>query len=153
MKQPEQIIETNIGKPQGSKKSTQPQKQQARKQEAHKPEPEYHHQQVEEEVDDRTCTFCGRHDPNFNEETLDMHYWQECPMLTLCWECDQVIEIKQIEDHLLEECNHKDKYKYCSKCRSVLLKDEFEGHECLKPEPAGAARCPLCTEMVFPNDN
>ena len=59
-----------------------------------------------------------------------MHYWQECPVLTLCWECDQVIEIKQIEDHLLEECKNSSKYKFCSKCRSVLLIDEFDGHEC-----------------------
>ena len=50
------------------------------------------------------CNFCLRVDPSFNEESLDIHYWKECPMLTTCWECDQVIEIAQIEEHLLGEC-------------------------------------------------
>jgi hypothetical protein len=44
------------------------------------------------------------------------------------------------------------KYKFHARCKSVLLMEEFEGHECVRPEPNGAARCPLCTETVFPND-
>ena len=52
---------------------------------------------------------------------MDIHYWKECPMLTCCWECEQVIEIKQIEEHLLEECQNLHKYKYCDQCKSVLL--------------------------------
>lgn len=28
-----------------------------------------------------TCNFCGKYDPGFNEESLDIHYWKECPML------------------------------------------------------------------------
>ena len=42
-------------------------------------------------------------------------------MLTCCWECEQVIEVQHIEEHLLEECQHMDKYKFCPKCKSVLL--------------------------------
>ena len=49
-------------------------------------------QQVQEE-DDQTCNFCGQYDANFNEDAIDIHYWKECPMLTTCWECEQVIEI------------------------------------------------------------
>ena len=44
------------------------------------------------------------------------------------------------------------KYKFHPRCKSVLLMEEFEGHDCVKPEPQGAARCPLCTETVYPND-
>jgi hypothetical protein len=44
------------------------------------------------------------------------------------------------------------KYKFCTKCKSVLLQEEFTGHDCVKPEPNGSARCPLCTESVYPND-
>ena len=44
------------------------------------------------------------------------------------------------------------KYKYCPKCKSVLLMEEFQDHECQKAEPAGAVRCPLCTENVYPNN-
>ena len=73
-------------------------------------------------------------------------------MLTTCWECDQVIEIKQVEEHLLEECNQMHKYKYHNTCKAVLLQEEFNGHECEPPKPPGAVRCPLCTESVYPHD-
>jgi hypothetical protein len=73
-------------------------------------------------------------------------------MLTCCWECEQVIEVKQIEEHLLQECQNMDKYKYHQNCKSVLLAEEFNDHECTKVEPQGAVRCPLCTEAVYPND-
>lgn len=73
-------------------------------------------------------------------------------MLTCCWECEQVIEVQHIEEHLLEECQHMEKYKFCPKCKSVLLVDEFDGHECIRADPPGACRCPLCSEVVYPNN-
>ena len=36
------------------------------------------------------CYFCGERNPTFNEETLDMHYWKQCPMLKRCPHCKQV---------------------------------------------------------------
>ncbi len=49
-------------------------------------------QEGEEEGDDvtHTCQFCGKYDPSFTDEKLDMHYWQTCPMLQSCHECGQV---------------------------------------------------------------
>lgn len=50
-------------------------------------------QEEEEEADGDvtyTCQFCGKYDPTFTEEKLDMHYWQNCPMLNSCEECGQV---------------------------------------------------------------
>ena len=44
------------------------------------------------------------------------------------------------------------KYKFCTKCKSVLLQEEFNGHDCQRPDVNGAARCPLCTESVYPKD-
>lgn len=46
----------------------------------------------EDMEDDVTCTcqFCGKYDPSFTDEKLDMHYWQNCPMLMSCDECGQV---------------------------------------------------------------
>ena len=35
-------------------------------------------------VDEKVCNFCGVYDENFNEESIDIHYWKECPMLTTC---------------------------------------------------------------------
>lgn len=46
-----------------------------------------------EEMDDDvsfTCQFCGKYDPSFTDEKLDMHYWQNCPLLMSCEECGQV---------------------------------------------------------------
>jgi len=46
---------------------------------------------VDDAADDNpfTCQFCGRYDPNFTEDMLDMHYWKECPCLTSCTFCGQ----------------------------------------------------------------
>lgn len=59
---------------------------------------------AEEELDDFTCQFCGRYDPSFTPEALDVHYWRECPMLIQCEFCQQVIEISTLKAHLCEEC-------------------------------------------------
>lgn len=57
-----------------------------------------------QEEDEHVCNFCGRYDEAFNSESIDIHYWKECPMLTTCWECEQVIEIQFMADHLVNEC-------------------------------------------------
>jgi len=54
--------------------------------------------------DETTCQFCGHQDPTWTSETMDVHYWRECPMLTSCEHCKQVIEICQLRAHLREEC-------------------------------------------------
>ena len=61
---------------------------------------------LEESAADVTCQcqFCGKYDPGFTDEKLDMHYWQACPMLMGCAECGQVIEISALPEHLLDEC-------------------------------------------------
>lgn len=100
---------------------------------------------------EQICNFCGTFDENFNQESIDIHYWKECPMLTTCWECEQVIEISGMNEHLIEECQNSDKYKQCHECKVVLLREEFPGHEHVRPKPAGAAKCALCNVSVFPN--
>ena len=101
--------------------------------------------------DENVCNFCDRFDPNFNSESIDIHYWKECPMLTTCWECEQVIEIQQMQDHLVDECQNSDRYKYHDTCKQVYVNEEFNGHDCVKPKPAGAGKCALCSLSVFPN--
>jgi centrosomal protein CEP104 len=99
---------------------------------------------------EQVCNFCGRFDENFNQESIDIHYWKECPMLTTCWECEQVVEVSTLNEHLIEECQNSDKYKECTKCVTVLLKEDYPGHYCLKPKPSNAAKCPLCTSIIYP---
>lgn len=43
-----------------------------------------------EDTADQTCDFCGKFDPSFNEDKLDLHYYTECPLLIKCKECGQV---------------------------------------------------------------
>jgi Tfp pilus assembly protein PilP len=38
------------------------------------------------------CIFCGLEDENFNDETLDLHYWKDCPVLTICPHCKMVFQ-------------------------------------------------------------
>lgn len=38
----------------------------------------------------RVCIFCGHEDDSFTDETLDVHYWTECPWLTQCKHCKLV---------------------------------------------------------------
>jgi centrosomal protein CEP104 len=58
----------------------------------------------EDEPEEFTCQFCGRQDPSFTPEALDVHYWRDCPMLCQCEFCDQVIEISTLRAHWAEEC-------------------------------------------------
>ena len=84
---------------------------------------------------DQTCTFCHRYDEAFNEESLDIHFWKECPMLAQCWECGQIIEIANLDEHLLEECDARSDYKLCSKCKGVWRVEDFPSHDCVRPKP------------------
>lgn len=59
---------------------------------------------------DKRCVFCGKTDPAFTEDLLDKHFWKDCPMLSICSECGQVVEIAHLKEHLLEECEGKTKY-------------------------------------------
>jgi len=64
------------------------------------------HEALVQDVEDSatTCQFCGIADPAFTNETMDVHYWRECPMLTQCEHCQQVVEISSLRSHLCEEC-------------------------------------------------
>lgn len=41
-----------------------------------------------------TCLFCGAGNESWNEDTLDLHYWQDCPFLVPCPACAQVVEVR-----------------------------------------------------------
>ena len=49
-------------------------------------------------------------------------------MLTTCWECEQIIEISSLNDHLIDECASREKYKLCNKCNAVYQTTDFYGH-------------------------
>eukprot|EP00930_Biecheleria_cincta_P070641 TRINITY_DN58276_c0_g1_i1.p1 TRINITY_DN58276_c0_g1~~TRINITY_DN58276_c0_g1_i1.p1 ORF type:complete len:960 (+),score=171.92 TRINITY_DN58276_c0_g1_i1:142-3021(+) len=93
--------------------------------------------------DDFTCQFCGRKDMSFTADALDIHYWRECPALTACQLCEQVIEISRLHTHFVEECEFGEAAEdlalnlrpwQCSLCRVGLapeghVPEEQEWHE------------------------
>jgi centrosomal protein CEP104 len=62
--------------------------------------------QEETKDEEFTCQFCNQYSPTFSPETLDMHYWKDCPMLSSCPACGQVVEIPSLNDHLMSECDY-----------------------------------------------
>lgn len=44
-------------------------------------------------------------------DALDIHYIESCKMLTSCSACDKIIEIARLSNHMLNECEHRDKVK------------------------------------------
>lgn len=112
---------------------------------------------AEGEGDDFTqCMFCGASDKTWNEELLDVHYWRDCPLLSACPACSQVVEIAGLPEHLLQECEAKDGYQLCETTGLAILKDEFNewtiGEKCIAP-PANSMYCPLCLMVVPDSDD
>eukprot|EP00762_Andalucia_godoyi_P000013 ANDGO_02248.mRNA.1 hypothetical protein H257_15268 len=100
------------------------------------------------EDDPQTCQFCGQHSPDFTDETIDLHYWQDCPMLTVCQSCGQVVELASLNEHLLHECELKDDFAQCRKCEFAIQVDQLAKHQKSCSFPNAAAACPLCREPL-----
>jgi centrosomal protein CEP104 len=103
-----------------------------------------------------TCMFCGENNPIWDEEALDLHYWTDCPHLTACPACAQVVEIAGLPQHLLEECENKDNYRPCEKTGLAIKKTDYDewiqGDKCTAP-PDQSMLCPLCTSVVLDSDD
>ncbi|OQR81004.1 hypothetical protein ACHHYP_16869 [Achlya hypogyna] len=106
-------------------------------------------------VNEGTCPFCDEHSDAFDNERLDQHFWAECPMLTQCKMCGQVIEISTLNEHLLVECELKQNHKECPRCHEAITLKYFNQHvqqnDCdPMPDPSEGNRCPLCHEDIPP---
>ncbi|KFU95421.1 Centrosomal protein of 104 kDa [Chaetura pelagica] len=106
---------------------------------------------------DNLCIFCGERDESFTGEGLDRHYWKHCPMLTRCEHCKQMVEIASLTEHLLMDCDKKDSFEKCQRCREALPKDELPKHikskACNSAKPEDVANhCPLCHDNFSPGE-
>jgi len=104
----------------------------------------------EEEEEEDVCNFCGLRDQSFveNEENLDLHYWQSCPMLTSCRLCEQVIEIATLHEHILTECESGIKHELCRGCNVPYPESEMARHQAECDESGNSLKCPLCMERL-----
>lgn len=103
------------------------------------------------------CVFCNK--AGFaSEDELDLHMWKDCPVLSACPHCNQVIEVSKLNDHLLRECEHRGNHRACPRCHEAIAVALWDKHvkrnACLvhKPE-SDANRCPLCHNDVYPGEN
>lgn len=102
------------------------------------------------------CDFCGREDPELqNKDYLDVHLWRECPMLTNCDLCNQVIPVEQLNQHKLEICTKKAEVRMDPRCGQAIHISKYNDHveemSCLPlQDPNVANRCPLCKEDIPP---
>ena len=99
-----------------------------------------------EDTLDKTCMFCNEHNEKFNAETLDVHFWRSCPMLSRCSHCSQVVEIAGTTTHLLTECTAQDKFQPCKDCQ--LAVETGSEHTCSVQPGEGETLCPLCMVSV-----
>ena len=101
------------------------------------------------------CEYCGKYDPHFSEDTLDIHMWKDCPMLCFCPSCENVVEILSLNQHLIEECENKEGFRECARCKEAVGIEEYEQHVeelgCNPGHPTSQCwRCPLCHVDVKP---
>ncbi|NXN88023.1 CE104 protein, partial [Bombycilla garrulus] len=106
---------------------------------------------------DNLCIFCGERNESFTEEGLDLHYWKHCPMLTRCEHCKQMLEISSLTEHLLTDCDKRDNFGKCPRCREAVPRDELSRHIksriCNSAKPENVANhCPLCHENFPPGE-
>ncbi|XP_030819879.1 centrosomal protein of 104 kDa isoform X1 [Camarhynchus parvulus] len=106
---------------------------------------------------DNLCIFCGERNESFTEEGLDLHYWKHCPMLTRCEHCKQMLEICSLTEHLLTDCDKRDSFGRCPRCREAVPRDELPRHIksriCNPAKPENVANhCPLCHENFPPGE-
>ena len=77
---------------------------------------------------DNVCQFCGKYEIGWNQEALDVHFWKDCPMLTPCPGCQQILEISGLNDHLMNECEQGEMYSQCPRCKEPIPEDEYNMH-------------------------
>ena len=78
---------------------------------------------------ENACEFCGYYKPHITKDELNIHQYKDCPMLMQCDNCKQIIEISNLNNHLLNECDFKEKYIKCNKCKQVVEKDSINEHQ------------------------
>lgn len=59
----------------------------------------------------KICEFCGESDIHFLDASkYEMHLWKECPVLVTCQHCAQVVEVENLNNHLLDECEYNNNF-------------------------------------------
>ncbi|XP_066262191.1 centrosomal protein of 104 kDa isoform X2 [Euwallacea similis] len=104
---------------------------------------------------ERHCIFCGQPEKVIllTSNSMNSHYWRQCPMLVRCKHCNQVVEVATLTEHLMMECEKHETFKQCSQCTEAVNKEKNQVHltEC-SDLPEGYTRCPLCHKNLETNE-
>ena len=78
-------------------------------------------------------------------------------MFMKCFKCNENIEIKSLNNHLLFDCIYKNNYKLCKRCREAISIKNYDEHVRMNIcNPAknknSNNRCPLCHNDIPPTD-
>ena len=102
------------------------------------------------------CEFCGYYKPHITKDELNIHQYKDCPMLMQCDNCKQIIEISNLNNHLLNECDFKEKYTKCNRCKLVVEKESLTQHQtsenCFDVNEDKEKLCPLCHLNIVTED-
>ena len=102
------------------------------------------------------CEFCGYYKPHITKDELNIHQYKDCPMLMQCDNCKQIIEISNLNNHLLNECDFKEKYIKCNRCKLVVEKESLSEHQvsdnCFDVNEDKEKLCPLCHLNIMTED-
>lgn len=100
------------------------------------------------------CVHCGRSDLKI---PLEDHIEKECVIFVNCLKCNFNIEVKNLTNHLLNECEYKKDFKLCKRCKEAVDLNDYDFHvRENKCNPAkninSSSRCPLCHKDIQPHD-
>ena len=89
------------------------------------------------------CSLCQKQLGNDNI----IEHMKKCLMCHQCKKCKVYIEVKNLTQHRLNECNKKDKFKQCLRCKEAIAIELFDEHvksnKCNQFKK-NCNRCPLC---------
>ena len=79
------------------------------------------------------------------------HIVFECPILQKCSLCFAVVEVFEMNNHQLTNCEARDLVKQCPRCKMAIRNEEYDQHvesqSCPKAGPHTNI-CPLCNDEI-----
>uniref|UniRef100_A0A914Y0J3 Centrosomal protein CEP104 Zn finger domain-containing protein n=1 Tax=Panagrolaimus superbus TaxID=310955 RepID=A0A914Y0J3_9BILA len=102
------------------------------------------------------CNFCNEINGDFSrEQFLKLHMSENCPCLSKCDYCDQIVEVQKLNEHHLNRCKFVNgDLVPCSLCGLACYTGEKSHPRCRKMKPPENSEwCPLCSIAVRPHNS
>uniref|UniRef100_A0AC35FN47 Uncharacterized protein n=1 Tax=Panagrolaimus sp. PS1159 TaxID=55785 RepID=A0AC35FN47_9BILA len=102
------------------------------------------------------CNFCNELNGDFSrEQFLKLHMSENCPCLSKCDYCDQIVEVQKLNEHHLNRCKFVNGSLIpCSFCGLACYTGEESHPRCRKMKaPENSEWCPLCSIAVRPKSS